>query len=61
MKFVLDDIMRFTNDQKIKINEDKSKIMVSNPSRKLQFPPEIGFPGKENLEYVRKFKMSGLI
>ena len=45
----------------MKINQEKTKIMVFNPSRKLQFPPEMGFPGQDNLEYVRKFKILGLM
>ena len=61
MKTLLEDMLNFTNCQNMKINQEKTKLMVFNPSRKSQFPPEMGFPDQENLEYVRKFKILGLI
>ena len=45
----------------MKINNDKSKVMVFNHSRNYQFPPEIGFESESKLEYVRQAKILGVI
>ena len=61
IKFVLEDRLRFTEKENMKINKDKSKIMLFNPSKNYQFPPEIGFNSNEQLEYVRKSKILGIV
>ena len=61
LKEILEEISLFTDNQKMKINEGKTKIMMFNKSNKLQFPPEIGFTAQKNLEYVSQAKILGII
>ena len=61
MKYILEDMFDFTKNENLKINSDKSKIMIFNPSKTYQFPPEMGFERDNNLEYVRNAKILGVI
>ena len=58
---ILNDMHEFTESHNMKINSDTSKLMVFNPSKKYQFPPEIKFEGHEQLEYARQSKILGVI
>ena len=51
----------FTNDNKMKINQSKSKVMIFNKSKKYDFPPEFSFQNGELLEVLNETKLLGLI
>ena len=44
----------------MKINEKKSKIMVFNKSRNLDFPPEFSFKNGDLLECVDEARLLGI-
>ena len=46
----------FTINNKMKINESKSKIMLFNKSRKFDFPPEFAFKNGQILECLEREK-----
>ena len=45
----------------MKINQEKTKIMVFNMTKKWQFPPEIGFQNQKFLEITKQSKILGVI
>ena len=56
----LDQIRNQTNENQMKLNFKKTKIMVFNPCKSLDFKPEISLDGKE-LEIVNEIRLLGLI
>ena len=61
LQFYLNDAEKFTKDNKMIINPTKSKVMLFNKSRKWDFPPELSFSDRTNLEYVSKMKLVGVV
>ena len=59
LKFYLDDAEKFTDENKMMINHKKTKIMLFNNSRKYDFPPEVYFSDKKNLEVISEIKLLG--
>lgn len=57
----LQEMLDFTNKPNEKINKDKFKVMVFNPTKNFQFPPEMGFEKDEHLEYWRQSKILSII
>ena len=57
----LDEIFTFTQEQNMKINQGKTKLMLFNLTKNWQFPPEMGFEEGEKLECVRQSKILGLV
>ena len=57
----LKDLVKFSEDNKMKIKKEKTKIMTFNFSRNYNFPPEIGLPNNEHFEVVRKMRVLGVI
>ena len=53
-------IEQFTLENKMKINEKKSKVTIFNTSKKFDFPPEMSFKSGEVLEYVEETKLLGI-
>ena len=53
-------IEHFTKQNQMKINEDKSKIMIFNKSRMYDFPPEFHFSNGVNLECLEVSKLLGI-
>ena len=53
-------IEEFTFANKMKINENKSKVMIFNKSRKFDFPPELSFNNGELLECLEETKLLGI-
>ena len=53
-------IEQFTLENKMKINEKKSKVMIFNTSKKFDFPPEMSFKSGEVLEHVEETKLLGI-
>ena len=56
----LNKIEHFTIKNKMKINEKKTKIMMFNMSKKIDFPPELSFKSGEILECLNETKLLGI-
>ena len=56
----LADLLRFTEEHHMKINRKKTKILVFNPSKKLDFLPQLNFPGESPLEVIYSTKLLGV-
>ena len=56
----LDKIELFTENNKMKINAGKSKVMIFNKSRKNDFPPELAFKDGAILECLEETKLLGI-
>ena len=57
----LEDLIRFTDSNKMKINHKKTKIMPFNPTKKFDFLPQLYFPGEEPLEVIYQTRLLGVI
>ena len=57
----LQKIENFSIQNKMKINESKSKIMLFNRSKKFDFPPEYSFSNGQNLEVIEETKLLGIV
>ena len=53
-------IENFTKSNQIKINPEKSNVMVFNKSRKFDFPPEMKFQDGNILECVEETRLLGI-
>ena len=51
----------FANEREMKINQQKSKVMLFNTSRTYDFMPEISINGVHNLEVIEEMKLLGVI
>ena len=60
-QYYLDEAERFTLENKMKINQKKTKIISFNKSRKLDFPPELRLSDGEILNVVTDIKLVGVI
>ena len=56
----LEKIENFTKNNQMKINPEKSKLMLFNKSRKYDFPPEMHFQDGNFLEYVEETRLLGI-
>ena len=56
----LDRIENFTTNNQMKINPEKSKVMIFNKSRKYDFPPELSFQDGKILECLEDTKLLGV-
>ena len=56
----LDKIETFTQNNKMKINPKKSKVMIFNKSRNYDFPPEMSFQDGNILECIEETKLLGI-
>ena len=61
LQYYLDDTEKFTNDNRMKINAKKTKVILFNKARKRDFPPEVSFSDNVNLEVVSELKLVGVI
>ena len=61
LQFYLEDTEQFTKDNMMRINPKKSKVILFNKSRNWDFPPELSFADKINLEYVPHMKLVGVV
>ena len=52
---------KFVEDNDMKINQDKSKVMLFNTSWKYDFLPKVTIDGENNLEVVEEMKLLGVI
>ena len=56
----LDTIETFTKNNKMKINESKSKVMLFNKSKRYDFPLEFSFQNGVQLECIETTKLLGI-
>ena len=61
LQYYLDEAEKFTLENKMKINQNKTKIISFNKSRKLDFPPELRLSNREILKVVTDIKLVGVI
>ena len=61
MQFYLSDTEEFAEQNKLVINKKKTKAILFNKSRKWDFPPELSFSDKINLQYVSHLKLVGVV
>ena len=61
LKKNLDKIENFVNLNQMKINENKSKVMIFNFSKKYDFPPEFSFSNGEILDCIEETKLLGIV
>jgi hypothetical protein len=61
LQYYLEDTENFTEENKMKINPKKSQVILFNKSRNWDFPPEVSFSNKINLEYVSQMKLVGVV
>ena len=57
----LDDICRYADENEMKLNSEKTKVMLFNAAKKNDFMPEIKVKDDEqNIEVVEEFKLLGV-
>ena len=56
----LREFQNFSNDNKMKINQEKTTTMLFNTSRKWDFPVEVAFKDGSHLECVKEIKLVGV-
>ena len=61
LQYYLHDTENFVNENKMKINNKKTKVMIFNKARKWDFPPELSLADQINLEVVSEQKLLGII
>ena len=54
-------VEKFSEKNKMKINESKSKIMIFNTSKNYDFPPEFSFSNGEFLEVLESTRLLGVV
>ena len=57
----MNEILEFTIEQNMKINQHKSKLIVLNMTKNWQFSHEMGFMNEQILECVREAKILGIV
>ena len=57
----LDDLLKFTEGNEMKINLKKTKIIPFNFTKSMDFIPELFFPGGDNLEVIYQTKLVGVV
>ena len=57
----LNNVEKFTENNQMKINASKSKVMIFNKSRKYDFPPEVTFEDGKILECLEETKLLGVL
>ena len=61
LQFYLADLEDFSNKNKMKVNKNKTQVMLFNKSRKWDFPPKVIFSDGKQLEVVSQVKLVGVI
>ena len=59
MQRELDEILAYSNEKKMKINQEKSNIMLFNTRKNFDFVPEVGL-GSDSLQVVEVTKLLGV-
>ena len=61
MQHKLQDLVHFTDENQMKINFKKTKILPFNFTKSMKFLPQISFPDREPLEVIYQTKLVGVI
>ena len=61
MQKQVEKLKSFVQENEMKINQEKSKVMIFNTSRKYDFTPQISIDGENYLEVVEEMKLLGII
>ena len=59
--YLITDAERFTHENKMAINKEKTHIISFSKSRKWDFPPEITFSGGQQIKCQTETKLLGVI
>ena len=57
----LDDLLKYTEENEMKINLKKTKILPFNFTKSRDFIPELSFPGGDQLDVIYQTKLVGVI
>ena len=57
---LLNDILEYTRKNKMKINSDKSKVILFNSAKKSDFKPSLTFDNSENVTIVESTSLLGI-
>ena len=57
----LEDLLGFTELNKMKINKKKTKIMAFNFTKKMDFIPQLNFPEEETIDVIYETKLLGVM
>ena len=61
MQDQLDKLIQYCKDNSMKINHEKTKVVLFNTARKYDFMPRLSTQKDINLEVVEEFKLLGLM
>ena len=61
LQFYLSDAEIFLNQNKLKINKEKTQVMIFNKSRKWDFHPKLHFSDGTALEVISEIKLVGVV
>ena len=61
LQFYLSDAENFLNQNKLKINKEKTQVMIFNKSRKWDFHPKLHFSDGSALEVISEIKLVGVV
>ena len=57
----LNELLKFCNENGMKINQNKSKLMMFSRSREIEVPIQVSMDDKNNLEVIDSFKLLGVM
>ena len=58
---MLDDVVEYAETNKMKVNQDKSKVILFNSSKKYDFMPQLSLEPGINLNVVESYQLLGVI
>lgn len=61
LHYFVKDTEKFVETNNLVINKKKTKVMLFNKSRKLDFPPEVQFSNSIPIEYITETKLVGVV
>ena len=61
MQGQLDKMVQYCTDNRMKINTEKTKVVLFNTARKYDFMPQLGIEKDTQLEVVEQFRLLGLV
>ena len=61
MQEQLDSLLQYCEDNSMKVNHDKTKVVLFNTAKKYDFMPRLSTEKDKNLEVVEEFKLLGLM
>ena len=61
MQAELDKMVQYCTENSMRINGDKTKVVLFNTGHKYDFMPQLTIDGQQNLEVVEEFRLLGVI